>query len=78
VVESRGAERFKLVADNLTDPELKKFYKMLWVSEAKHGNVYVNMALNYFSEDEVYERLNWFNDREGELITSLEIRPTLH
>ena len=78
VVESRGAERFKLVADNLEDPDLKKFYKMLWVSEAKHGNVYVNMALNYFKEDEVYERLNWFNDREGELITSLEIRPTLH
>ncbi len=78
VVESRGAERFKLVADNLEDPELKRFYKMLWTSEAKHGNVYVNMALNYFPEDEVYERLNWFNDREGELITALPLKAALH
>lgn len=23
---------------------------MLWTSEAKHGNIYVKMALNYFDE----------------------------
>ena len=78
VVEARGAERFRLVEDALTDPELKRFYKMLWTSEAKHGNLYVNMALNYFAEDEVYDRLNWFNDQEGMIIQGLEIRPALH
>lgn len=78
VVESRGAERFRLVEEALTDPELKRFYKMLWTSEAKHGNLYVNMALRYFPEDAVYERLNWFNAREGEIVQGLEIRAALH
>ena len=40
IVETRGAERFKMVADHLEEPELKKFYKMLWTSEAKHGHIF--------------------------------------
>lgn len=78
VVESRGAERFRLVEEALDDPELKRFYKMLWTSEAKHGNLYVNMALHYFPEKDVYDRLNWFNEREGEIVSGLPIRPALH
>lgn len=78
VVESRGAERFRLVEEALGDPDLKRFYKMLWTSEAKHGNLYVNMALRYFPEKEVYERLNWFNEQEGAIVQNLEIRPALH
>ncbi|MEL6945732.1 MAG: tRNA-(ms[2]io[6]A)-hydroxylase, partial [Bacteroidota bacterium] len=65
VVEIRGAERFRLVEEALEDETLKRFYKMLWTSEAKHGNVYVDMALNYFPKEEVYERLAWFNEQEG-------------
>ena len=60
VVETRGAERFKIVADSLEDVELAKFYKMLWTSEAKHGHVYVKMALHYFPEEKVYDRLAWW------------------
>lgn len=78
VVETRGAERFKLVADNLEDPDLKKFYKMLWTSEAKHGHIYVKMALNYFPEEKVYQRLEWWVEKEGEIIDNLEIRAALH
>ncbi|MEZ4965766.1 MAG: tRNA-(ms[2]io[6]A)-hydroxylase [Saprospiraceae bacterium] len=78
VVESRGAERFHLVEEALEDSDMKRFYKMLWTSEAKHGNLYVNMALHYFSEDEVYERLQWFNEREGEILERLPIRAALH
>ncbi|MGA0233217.1 MAG: tRNA isopentenyl-2-thiomethyl-A-37 hydroxylase MiaE, partial [Saprospiraceae bacterium] len=44
LVETRGAERFKMVADAQTDPEMAKFYKMLWTSEAKNGHIYVKMA----------------------------------
>jgi len=78
VVEIRGAERFRLVEEALEDETLKRFYKMLWTSEAKHGNIYVDMALNYFPKEEVYERLAWFNEQEGEILKSLEIRPALH
>lgn len=78
VVESRGAERFRLVEEALADPALKTFYKMLWTSEAKHGNLYVDMALRYFPEKEVYERLAWFNEQEGAIVQGLEIRAALH
>ncbi len=78
IVETRGAERFKLVAEAQTDPELARFYKLLWVSEAKHGNVFVKMALNYFPEDQVYDRLKWWVEREGEIIDALPIRAALH
>ena len=78
VFETRGAERFKLVADNLEDAELSKFYKMLWTSEAKHGHIYVKMALNYFSETKVYKRLEWWIDKEASIVKELPLRPALH
>lgn len=78
VVETRGAERFRLVEEALNDPELKRFYKMLWTSEAKHGHIYVKMALHYFPETKVYDRLQWWTDREGEIVKDLPIRAALH
>jgi tRNA-(ms[2]io[6]A)-hydroxylase len=78
VFETRGAERFRLVENALTDPELKRFYKMLWTSEAKHGHIYVKMALSYFPENEVYPRLQWWIDTEADIIDSLEIKAALH
>lgn len=78
VVETRGAERFRLVADAVSDTDLKKFYKMLWTSEAKHGHIYVKMALHYFDRPVVYDRLAWWVEREGEIISGLDIRPALH
>ena len=79
IIECRGAERFRLVCDAIEcDPELKGFYHELWVSEAKHGNIFVKMALNYFPEAKVYERLEELNRAEGEIISQLPLRPALH
>lgn len=78
VVETRGAERFRMVAEGLEDPDLKKFYKTLWVSEAKHGHIFVKMALEYFEKEQVYSRLKWWVEIESEIIDNLAIRPALH
>lgn len=78
VVETRGAERFRIVAENMTDPSLQKFYKMLWTSEAKHGHIYVKMALNYFTEEKVYSRLAYWVEKEAEIIAGIPLRPALH
>jgi tRNA-(ms[2]io[6]A)-hydroxylase len=79
IIECRGAERFRLVCDAIqTDPELKAFYHQLWTSEAKHGNIFVKMALRYFDEAKVYQRLNELNEAEGKIIESLRLRPALH
>lgn len=78
IVECRGAERFRLIEEALEHPELKKFYKLLWTSEAKHGNIFVKMALNYWDEEVVYKRLKELTDIEGEICSQLPWRPALH
>ena len=78
VVETRGAERFRLVSEAQEDKEMQRYYKILWASEAKHGHVFVKMALNYFPEKQVYDRLEWWMEREGEIIDALPIRAALH
>lgn len=78
VIECRGAERFRMVYEALEDEELKKFYHQLWASEAKHGNIFVEMALKYFKEEEVYKRLGELNEKEGEILKSLPLKAALH
>lgn len=78
IVECRGAERFRLIYEHLQEEELKSFYHTLWASEAKHGNIFVNMALNYFDKTIVYNRLEELNKAEAEVLQSLPIKPALH
>ena len=78
VVETRGAERFRLVYETLEDLELKEFYHQLWASEARHGEIFVQMALNYFSEQEVFARLELINEFEAKIIQNLPIKAALH
>lgn len=78
VVETRGAERFKLVADHMEEEALARFYKALWTSEARHGHVYVKMALLYFEASKVYQRLQWWVDTEANIVRSLPLRAALH
>lgn len=78
IIECRGAERFRLVCEALPDGELKDFYRRLWTSEAKHGNIFVKMALNYFNEKDVYTRLQEMNTMEAEVLDSLPIKAALH
>jgi len=78
VVETRGAERFRMVSEAQTDPELHRFYKILWASEAKHGHLFVKLALNYFEEKRVYDRLAWWIEQEAVVLEGLEIRAALH
>ena len=78
LVECRGAERFRLVYENQDDPELKKFYHQLWASEAKHGEIFVRMALKYFDKEDVFGRLDELNEIEKTIMQQLPIRAALH
>ena len=79
IIECRGAERFRLVCNAIEDdPELKEFYHNLWTSEAKHGNIFVKMALHYFKQDQIYARLEELNKAEGGIIDRLPVRAALH
>jgi len=78
LVEYRGAERFNLVSQVLEDQELKEFYTMLYKSEAKHGDIFIEMALKHYPTDEVYKALDKLLTIEAEIVKSLPYRYALH
>jgi len=78
IVENRGFERFKLIAENVADRELAKFYHMIYTSEAKHGNMFLNLAANYFRISEIEKRYYELAGIEAQILNSLEIRAALH
>ncbi|GMT41248.1 MAG: hydroxylase [bacterium] len=78
VIETRGAERFRIIAEALEDAELKEFYRDLWATEARHGDVFKKMALHYFSEEEIDQRSQEITEAEAEILAGLEWRASLH
>jgi len=78
LVETRGAERFKKIYEALEERELKKFYHQLWASEARHGEIFIDMALRYFPQEIVYQRLSQMIEEEADIIQNLTIKPALH
>jgi len=78
VVETRGAERFRIIAEALEDEQLKEFYRDLWATEARHGDVFKKMALNYFNETEIESRNEEIIQAEAKIIADLEWQPSLH
>ena len=78
IVECRGAERFRMVAEALVDADLQRFYTTLWKAETKHGHQFVDMALRCYPADAVYPRLQALIEGEAEIIASLPWRASLH
>lgn len=78
IIEARGAERFGLIADALTEPDLKRFYKELWAAEMKHGHLFATLATHYFSEAAIYERLEPLLEAEAAIVAELPWRASLH
>ena len=78
VVEARGTERFKMVAEALKDKKLKSFYEMLWVSEAKHVDVFLKLASHYWPKEIIEKRLSFFLEQEANICSKLPYRATVH
>ena len=78
VVEARGHERFGLVAEAVTDPALKKFYRAITASEHRHWQLFVELAGQFFPEAEVTSRLDELCTAEAQIVLSLPPRAALH
>ena len=78
IVESRGAERFGLVAEHHPEDEIRSFYDRLYKAELKHAHVFAKMLLEYVDEDTVYNRLYELNEIESEIVQELPWRAALH
>ena len=78
LIERRGAERFQLISNNLQDATIRRFYSSITNSESRHWKLFINLALEYFEESEVEERLSALAPEENRIIESLPIKPALH
>lgn len=78
IVEARGCERFGLVADALPEGELKAFYEAITASEARHTDIFSDLARNYFDPDTVQTRMQELLWQEAEIMLQLPIRAALH
>jgi tRNA-(ms[2]io[6]A)-hydroxylase len=78
IVENRGFERFKLIADNVADEDLARFYHMIYTSEAKHGDMFLRLAKNYFPQEAIEKRYYELAGIEAAILNGLEIRAALH
>jgi len=78
VIEARGHERLGIVADTLTEPALKDFYRRLATAEGHHQDLFLKMAELYFPEDKIEERLIQLLEVESEAMVAAPFRSALH
>jgi tRNA 2-(methylsulfanyl)-N6-isopentenyladenosine37 hydroxylase len=78
MIEARSCERFKVLSQNIQDPELAKFYKDLMISEAGHYTTFLGFARKYSEKVDVDKRWKEWLDFEGELITNYGKTETIH
>lgn len=78
VVERRGAERFRIVAEHMQDAALAEFYTRLWKSEVKHAHVFVLMLSKEYPATKIDSRLAELTAAEATVLAGLELRPALH
>jgi tRNA-(ms[2]io[6]A)-hydroxylase len=70
LIEARSSERFRLLSGRLQQP-LGGFYASLERSEARHFELYVNLA-RAEAPDQWQERLGPLAEREAELATAAD------
>lgn len=57
LIEARSHERFEALAPRITDARLARFYHELAEAEARHGPVYMELAVAHAGADATRERL---------------------
>jgi tRNA-(ms[2]io[6]A)-hydroxylase len=78
IAESRGCERFGLVAAALPEGELKEFYRDLARAEVRHQDLYINLAHTYFAAGDADARLEELLDAEALVVAELPVRAALY
>ena len=78
MIEARSCERFKLLSEKISDPELSKFYNDLMVSEAGHYTTFIGYARKYDGNSDVNKRWKEWIDHEAIVIQNYGKEETIH
>lgn len=74
LIEARSCERFRLLSEELEDPELREFYHKFMVAEAGHYRMFIELARMYSDRQKVDARWREYLDFESDLLKSMELR----
>jgi tRNA-(ms[2]io[6]A)-hydroxylase len=78
MIEARSCERFKVLSENIQDPELAKFYRDLMISEAGHYTTFLGFAKQYQDNINVDTRWKEWIEYESSIIANYGNRETVH
>ena len=78
MIEARSCERFKVLSENIKDPELAKFYRDLMISEAGHYTTFLGFARQYADNVDVDKRWKEWITYETSIITNYGKNETVH
>lgn len=78
MIEARSCERFKVLSENIKDPELSAFYRELMESEAGHYTLFIGYARKYGQGIDVEKRWREWLDYEASVIARYGKSETVH
>ncbi|MDA8900723.1 tRNA-(ms[2]io[6]A)-hydroxylase [Flavobacteriaceae bacterium] len=79
LIEARSCERFRLLSEALEDPQLRKFYKKLMISEAHHYTLFIKLAKTYADDPKIVdEKWKALLKYEASIMKNLGKKETIH
>jgi tRNA-(ms[2]io[6]A)-hydroxylase len=78
MIEARSCERFKVLSENIKDPELATFYRDLMISEAGHYTTFLGFARKYVDNFDVDKRWQEWIEFETSIIVNYGKNETVH
>ena len=78
MIEARSCERFKVLSQNIEDPELAAFYRELMESEAAHYTTFIGYARKYSEGIDVEKRWREWLEFEASVIVKYGKKQTVH
>ena len=78
LIEARSCERFKILSEQISDEDLKAFYRELMVSEATHYTTFLSFARKYAGKEDVDKRWQEWLDYEANVISKYGKKETMH
>jgi tRNA 2-(methylsulfanyl)-N6-isopentenyladenosine37 hydroxylase len=78
IIEARGQERFGLIAQALPTGPLRNFYQAITHSEARHAELFLELAERHCDRTAIGPRLEQLLAQEAIIVEALPIRAALH
>ena len=79
LVEARSCERFRILSEQISDEDLRIFYKELMISEANHYSTFLGFARQYGEGvEDVNKRWQQWLEHEAKVIKNYGKEETMH